>query len=116
MRRRRPLLGAAMIGGTAYVAGKRNMEGQQREADEQARIADLEAQVQAQQAPAAAAPAAAPAGDDIASQAHPAQGPDGPGRSLARRVRGRQEQAARGLTAGRTGKGLTWHWDRCSCW
>jgi membrane protease subunit (stomatin/prohibitin family) len=68
MRRRRPLLGAAMIGGTAYVAGKRNMEGQQREADEQARIADLEAQVQAQQAPAAAAPAAAPAGDDIASK------------------------------------------------
>jgi membrane protease subunit (stomatin/prohibitin family) len=50
------------------VAGKRNMEGQQREADEQARIADLEAQVQAQQAPAAAAPAAAPAGDDIASK------------------------------------------------
>jgi membrane protease subunit (stomatin/prohibitin family) len=68
MRRRRPLLGAAMIGGTAYVAGKRNMEGQQREADEQARIADLEAQVQAQQAPAAAAPAAATAGDDIASK------------------------------------------------
>jgi membrane protease subunit (stomatin/prohibitin family) len=70
MRRRRPLLGAAMIGGTAYVAGKRNMEGQQREADEQARIADLEAQVQAQQTPAAAAPApaAAPAGDDIASK------------------------------------------------
>jgi hypothetical protein len=73
MRRRRPLLGAAMIGGTAYVAGKRNMEGQQREADEQARIADLEAQVQAQQAPAAAAPAPAPAaappgGDDIASK------------------------------------------------
>jgi glutamate synthase domain-containing protein 3 len=72
MRRRRPLLGAAMIGGTAYVAGKHNVEAQQREADEQARIADLEAQVQAQQAPAAAAPApapaAAPAGDDIASK------------------------------------------------
>jgi membrane protease subunit (stomatin/prohibitin family) len=70
MRRRRPLLGAAMIGGTAYVAGKRNMEAQQREADEQAQIADLQAQVQSQQAPAAAAPApaAAPAGDDIASK------------------------------------------------
>ena len=70
MRRRRPLLGAAMIGGTAYVAGKHNMEAQQREDEEQARIANLEAQVQAQQAPAAAAPApaAAPAGDDIASK------------------------------------------------
>jgi glutamate synthase domain-containing protein 3 len=68
MRRRRPLLGAAMIGGTAYVAGKHNMEAQQREDEEQARIANLEAQVQAQQAPPPAAAAAPAAGNDIASK------------------------------------------------
>lgn len=44
MRRRRPLLGAAMIGGTAYAAGKSRAAGQQREADQEARIQELEAQ------------------------------------------------------------------------
>jgi hypothetical protein len=67
-----------MIGGTAYVAGKRNIEAQQREADEQQRIADLEAQVQSQQMaqapppapapPPPATPAAPAGGDDIASK------------------------------------------------
>jgi hypothetical protein len=64
-----------MVGGAAYHAGKRNMENQQREDDQQARIADLEAQVQQQQyaqaapPPAAPPPAEAPAGgDDIAAK------------------------------------------------
>jgi membrane protease subunit (stomatin/prohibitin family) len=60
-RRRRPLLRAAAVGGTAYVAGRhmgRNAEAQQQaESEQDARIDDLEQQ---QQAPApAAAPAAA---------------------------------------------------------
>jgi hypothetical protein len=62
-RRRRPLLRAAAVGGTAYVAGRhmgRNAEAQQQaEADQDARIDNLEQQ-QAP-APAAPAPAAAPA-------------------------------------------------------
>lgn len=53
MRRRRPLLGAAMIGGTAYAAGRAGQRSAMREEDEQARIANLEAQQQQQSAPAA---------------------------------------------------------------
>lgn len=53
--RRRPLARAAMVGGTAYVAGKRRAEGQAREAEQEARLQDLEAQG------AYGAPAAAPA-------------------------------------------------------
>jgi len=53
MRRRRPLLGAAMIGGTAYAAGRAGQRSAMREDDEQARIANLEAQQQQQSAPAA---------------------------------------------------------------
>ena len=51
MRRRRPLLRAAAVGGTAYAVGRRG--GRQREeaanaeADQDQRIADLEAQQQA---------------------------------------------------------------------
>src|SRR4051794_41551825 len=72
-RRRRPLMGAAMIGGTAYVAGKSAANNAQRESDEQARIAELEYQVQQQQqqqqAPPPPAAAPAPArGTDIASK------------------------------------------------
>ena len=51
---RRPLMRAAMVGGGAYVAGKRRAEGEQREADEQQRISALEQQPAG--APAAAAP------------------------------------------------------------
>ena len=62
-RRRRPLLRAAAVGGTAYVAGRhmgRNAEAQQQaESEQDARIDNLEQQ-QAP-APAAPAPAAAPA-------------------------------------------------------
>jgi Short C-terminal domain len=55
LRRRRPLMRAAMVGGGAYLAGKKVQEGRQDEADQNARIADLENQQ------AAAAPAPAPA-------------------------------------------------------
>jgi hypothetical protein len=69
-RRRRPLLRAAAVGGTAYVAGRhmgRNAEAQQQaESDQDARIDNLEQQ----QAPAPAAPAsaAAPAGPSLLDQ------------------------------------------------
>lgn len=68
MRRRRPLARAAMIGGTAYVAGKagqksamNQQEAQMQEQDQQERIAQLEAQ----QAQAQSAPPAAAGGDDL---------------------------------------------------
>lgn len=51
--RRRPLLRAAAVGGGAYMAGKHRERSQQREADQDARLDDIESQ------PAAAAPAAA---------------------------------------------------------
>ena len=62
--RRRPLLRAAAVGGGAYIAGKRTaqrraeQEGQQ--ADQDARISDLEQQRAAQQAPPQASPPPAP--------------------------------------------------------
>lgn len=44
---------AAVVGGTAYYAGKKGAENAQREADQNAQIADLQAQQQyAQEAPA----------------------------------------------------------------
>jgi hypothetical protein len=52
-----------MVGGGAYVAGKRRAEGEQREADEQQRISALE------QGPAGAPAAAAPTqGQDIVAK------------------------------------------------
>ena len=62
MRRRRPLMRAAMVGGVAYHAGKRAQEGREEDYDRDARIAELEAQ---QAAPAAPAPAAAPQTDMV---------------------------------------------------
>jgi hypothetical protein len=63
--RRRPLLRAAAVGGGAYIAGKRHAqrraEQEQMDADQDARISDLEQQQGYQQAPPAPAPAAAPA-------------------------------------------------------
>lgn len=50
MRRRRPLMRAAMVGGGAYYAGKRIQQGRDQDADQEARLQDLEA--------ASAAPAA----------------------------------------------------------
>jgi hypothetical protein len=50
--RRRPLARAAVVGGTAYYAGKKHSEGQQREAEQEARLQELEGQqYQAQAAP-----------------------------------------------------------------
>jgi putative oligomerization/nucleic acid binding protein len=65
IRRRRPLLRAAAVGGTAYAVGRRS--GRQREeqanaeADQDQRIADLEQQQQAPPPPPPPAPAPAPA-------------------------------------------------------
>ena len=67
-RRRRPLLRAAAVGGTAYVAGKsvaRNRaDREQQEGEQNQRIDDLEQQ----QAPAAPAPEATPLMTDQLSQ------------------------------------------------
>jgi hypothetical protein len=57
MRRRRPLMRAAMVGGSAYYAGKKVQEGREEDAYRDAQIAELQAQQAA--APPAAAPAAA---------------------------------------------------------
>jgi hypothetical protein len=65
MRRRRPLLGAAMIGGAA-LAGRRSAQGSYRESDQEQRIEQLESSQQAP--PAAPALASAPAGDDLVSK------------------------------------------------
>ncbi|GAA3772008.1 hypothetical protein GCM10022403_004100 [Streptomyces coacervatus] len=51
--RRRPLLRGALVGGTAYAAGRRAAQTQQHEADQQAAIDQLQAQ---QAAPPAAPP------------------------------------------------------------
>jgi hypothetical protein len=54
MRRRRPLMRAAMVGGVAYHAGKRVQEGRDDDYDRDARLEQLEAQQATQaQAPAA---------------------------------------------------------------
>ena len=71
MRRRRPLLRAAAVGGTAYVAGRnrgrRAEEREQAEYDQNQRLSDLEQQqappAPAQQAPAT--PAASPMLDQL---------------------------------------------------
>jgi hypothetical protein len=63
--RRRPLLGAAVVGGVAYHAGKRGQQNRDAEEDQNAQIQDLQqqnSQMQQQlqqQAPAASAAAAA---------------------------------------------------------
>ena len=44
MRRRRPLLRAAMVGGVAYHAGKRVQEGRDEDYERDARLEQLEAQ------------------------------------------------------------------------
>lgn len=70
VRRRRPLLGAAMIGGTAYAAGKAGQRRAQEDADQEARLSQLEAQQsqgqQVQQVPATAPPTGGPT--DIAAK------------------------------------------------
>jgi Short C-terminal domain len=72
LRRRRPLLRAAAVGGTAYVAGRHMANKANEQADYEAqqdqRIGDLEAQQQGQQAPPPAAAPAAPSMYDQLSQ------------------------------------------------
>ena len=48
MRRRRPLMRAAMVGGTAYAVGKHAQRSGDREDDQEVRLQELESQ-QAQQ-------------------------------------------------------------------
>jgi membrane protease subunit (stomatin/prohibitin family) len=62
--RRRPLLGAAVVGGVAYHAGKRGQQSRDQEADQNAQIADLQAQQQQQYQQAPAQAAAAPAAEE----------------------------------------------------
>ena len=59
MRRRRPLMRAAMVGGVAYHAGKKVQEGREEDYARDQQIAELEAQQ------AANAPAAAPAAPQV---------------------------------------------------
>ena len=64
LRRRRPLLRAAAVGGGAYMAGKAHARHQAErdsyEAEQNSRLDDLEGQQYSQQAPAAPAPPAPP--------------------------------------------------------
>src|SRR5205814_428934 len=72
MRRRRPLMRAAMVGGAGYMAGKSVARGSERESDQEQRLAELEAQQAPAMAPPppppAPAPAPAPAGEDLVSK------------------------------------------------
>jgi membrane protease subunit (stomatin/prohibitin family) len=62
--RRRPLLAAAVVGGTAYHMGKKGQQSRDQEADQNAQIADLQAQQDQQQYQQAPPAAAAPAADE----------------------------------------------------
>jgi hypothetical protein len=77
MPRRRPLMRAAMLGGAGYMAGKRSQQSSYREADQEARLEQLEQQggsvapaaaAPAPPAPAAAAAPAPPAGGDLVAK------------------------------------------------
>ena len=57
--RRRPLLGAAVVGGVAYHASKSRSQASAQEGAQNQQIADLQAQQAQQQAPPAPEPAAA---------------------------------------------------------
>jgi Short C-terminal domain len=60
--RRRPLMRAAVVGGTAYYAGKKVQQGREQDAETEARLQQLEAEQAAGQQQAYAAPPAAAAG------------------------------------------------------
>ncbi len=53
VRRRRPLMRAAMVGGAGYYAGKKMQEGREEEATQDTRIDQLESQQGAPSAPEA---------------------------------------------------------------
>jgi hypothetical protein len=66
IRRRRPLLRGAMVGGVGYMAGKAGANRAARESSEEQRIEDLEGgQAPAAVPPAAVPPAAPPAASKI---------------------------------------------------
>lgn len=65
MRRRRPLMRAAMVGGAAYAVGKHAQRSDNREEDQEMRLQELEAQQYAQ-APVTAPPGGGPT--DIAEK------------------------------------------------
>ena len=65
MRRRRPLMRAAMVGGTAYYAGKRVQEGREDDAYRDAQIAELQQQQAAAAVPAAPAASGGLSADTI---------------------------------------------------
>jgi membrane protease subunit (stomatin/prohibitin family) len=65
LRRRRPLMRAAMIGGGAYVAGKHVARGQEHEAEQDAQLASM--QQPAYDAPPPSAPPAAAPVDPISA-------------------------------------------------
>jgi hypothetical protein len=70
MRRRRPLLGAAMIGGASYLGSRAGQRAAQNEAYEQQQDYDTQqrlASLEAQQGAGAAAPAA-PQASDLATK------------------------------------------------
>jgi membrane protease subunit (stomatin/prohibitin family) len=66
--RRRPLLGAAVVGGVAYHAGKKRTEAAYQEDQQNQQIADLQAQQAQLQAQAVPAAAAAPAAGGVTDQ------------------------------------------------
>jgi hypothetical protein len=53
MRRRRPLMRAAMVGGAGYLAGRRGAENEQREAYQNEQLSELDRQRSAEPPPAA---------------------------------------------------------------
>lgn len=59
MRRRRPLLRGAMVGGMGYMAGKAGAKHASQESSQEQRLAELESQQASPSAPPAAAPPAA---------------------------------------------------------
>jgi hypothetical protein len=70
MRRRRPLMRGAMVGGMGYMAGKAGANRSSQESSQEQRLAELESQQQAPPSapPPAAAPAAAAAGGSVVEQ------------------------------------------------
>src|SRR4051812_33978819 len=66
--RRRPLLRAAMVGGTAYAAGKHVQRGQQHEYEQDAQLNEMQRPPPQRPAPAvAAAPAPTSAADRVSA-------------------------------------------------
>jgi hypothetical protein len=67
--RRRPLLRAAMVGGTAYAAGKHVQRGQEHEYEQDQQLAEMQSAQAPPPPPMAAAPPPAPAAPAATSAA-----------------------------------------------